>query len=73
MPVPYVKTVRPLKMCKTYDKAKMDEAIQACKDGMSVRAAAKHFELPKSTLQDKVRNVHSDVHGRPCSVFLVLI
>lgn len=66
MPSPYVKKVRPLKMGLSYDVAKMEEAIQVCKDGqMSVRAAAKHFNLPKSTLQDRVRQTHSDSHGRP--------
>lgn len=66
MPSPYVKKVRPLKMSQLYSKEKMNEAIQACRDGlMSVRAAAKHFEVPKSTLQDRVQGAHSEVHGRP--------
>ncbi|MBM3939048.1 MAG: hypothetical protein FJ333_10425 [Sphingomonadales bacterium] len=65
MPSPYVKKARPKKMSQ-YDQAVMDEAVKACKDGlMSVRGAAKHYNLPKSTLQDRVSETHGKQHGRP--------
>ncbi len=68
MPVPYTKKPRPLKM-SNYDPGIMEEAIKACKEGqMSVRAAAQHYGLPKSTLQDRVSGAHGPEHGRPTAL-----
>ena len=65
MPSPYVKKVRPKKMSQ-YEEANLDKAVQECKDGnMSVRAAAAHYSVPKSTLHDRLRETHSKDHGRP--------
>lgn len=48
-----------------YDNTKMKEAVQAVQSGMSIRNAAELYGVPKSTLQNRVKNVHSDTHGRP--------
>jgi len=38
-----------------YPLQEIEKAVKACQEGlMSVRAAAKYFEIPKSTLQDRV-------------------
>ena len=65
MPSPYVKKVRPKKMSQ-YEEANLDKAVQECKDGnMSVRAAAAHYSVPKSTLHDRLKETHGKDHGRP--------
>ena len=54
------------KKMSQYDQDKMDQAVKAVKDGtMSVREASNTYEVPKSTLQDRVSNKHSNIHGRP--------
>lgn len=49
----------------TYDI--MDKAIKAVTDGMSIRQAAEEFNLPKSTLGDRIsgRTMHGAKSGRP--------
>ena len=50
----------------TYDK--MDKAIKAViDDGMSIRRAAEEFNVPKSTLGDRIsgRTLHGASSGRP--------
>lgn len=48
----------------TYDK--MDKAIKAVTDGMSIRQAAEEFNVPKSTLGDRIsgRTLHGAKSGR---------
>ena len=49
-----------------YHTQKLEEAIQAVGDGgMSIRHAAEQFGVPKSTLQNRVKGTHKNVHGRP--------
>lgn len=49
-----------------YDPAILDEALAAVKEGlMSVRGAAQHFDIPKSTIYNRIKEVHSAAHGRP--------
>ena len=49
-----------------YYTQKLEEAIQAVGDGgMSIRHAAEQFGVPKSTLQNRMKGTHKDVHGRP--------
>ena len=37
-----------------YNERQMQEALSAVRDGMSKRAAAKLFDVPRTTLNDKV-------------------
>lgn len=37
-----------------YAEAKMQDAIKAVREGMSKRAAAKQYEVPRTTLNDKM-------------------
>ena len=49
-----------------YYTQKLEEAIQAVGDGgMSICHAAEQFGVPKSTLQNRMKGTHKDVHGRP--------
>lgn len=49
-----------------YDKNDMERAFNAVKNkGMTVRAAAERYNVPKSTLGDKCRGTHKQGHGRP--------
>lgn len=49
----------------SYEKNDMDSAIKAVKRGtLSIRAAAKFFEVPRSTLQDILNNTHGRLDGR---------
>ena len=43
----------------------LDKAIDAVKKGMSVRKAAQKYEVPRSTLHDRVHNGASAKVGRP--------
>ena len=51
---------------RLYDSNNFEEALEAVRDGhMSVREAAKHFEVPRSTLQDKLNMAHPKNDGGP--------
>ena len=52
---------------KEWNYDKMDKAMEAVKDGMSIRRAAEEFNLPKSTLGDRIsgRTLHGAKSGRP--------
>ncbi|XP_060577256.1 uncharacterized protein LOC132734512 [Ruditapes philippinarum] len=50
-----------------YNKTSLDDAVNAVKEGMSIRQAAKHFNVPKSTIGDRISGKH-ELHvpnGRP--------
>jgi len=65
MPSTVAKKARPKKMSQ-YDQDVMDEAVRECRAGrMTVRGAAAHYNLPKSTLQDRVSDKHGKIHGQP--------
>jgi transposase len=55
---------RPKKMSQ-YDQEDFNAAVQAARDGLSVRAASQQFNVPRQTLHDRVRGVHGAKHGRP--------
>ena len=49
-----------------YDDEQLKEAVKAVvEDNMSVRKASERYNVPKSTLQDRVSGKHSSKHGRP--------
>jgi hypothetical protein len=65
MPSRNVKKARPAKMSQ-YPESAMNDAIKAVKEeGQSVRAAALEYGVPRTTLQDRVTDVHGPQHGRP--------
>ena len=43
----------------------LDQAIKAVEEGMSTRLAAKHFKVPRSTIQDRMSGSSSGKLGRP--------
>ena len=51
---------------RLYNSNDFEEALEAVRDGhMSVREQAKHFEVPRSTLQDKLNMAHPKNDGGP--------
>ena len=46
----------------------MESAIQAVEAGMTVRKAALKYQVPRSTLHDRVHNGASSTVGRPTTL-----
>ena len=43
------------------------DAVAAVRGGMSIRRASGEFDVRKSTLHDRVKNVHAKEPGRPAN------
>ena len=50
---------------KNYSDEDLQLAVEAVRDGMSVRNASKEHNVPKSTLMDRCIKKHSNIQGRP--------
>jgi transposase len=48
-----------------YTEEDVEEALLLMGNGMSMRAASEAFNVPKSTLLDRVKGHHSSRQGRP--------
>lgn len=68
MPKKYV----PLKRGKSmvYDQEYLEKAVKAVENGLSVRQAANQFNVPKSTIGDRVSGKLGlkSIHGRPLAL-----
>jgi len=51
---------------RQYCQGRLAEAIAAVQSGMTQRAAAREFRVPRGTLQDKVRGKHRKTLGGQC-------
>ena len=52
--------------CYRLKHQQLESAIAAHKNGeMSIRKASEHFDIPFTTLRDKISGKHSKKHGRP--------
>ena len=56
------------KRCGDYTKINLDNALQALQGGMSLRDAQTTFNIPKSTLNRKLRGKQMKLIGRPTSL-----
>lgn len=68
MPRNYIHTKRGKTL--NYSPSQLTDAVQACENGMSIRKAAKTFQIPKSTIADRIsgRFPVNVTHGRPCAI-----
>jgi 4-hydroxybenzoate polyprenyltransferase len=55
----------PGKRRKNYSEEDLAAAIQALKGGMSSRAVAEQFGIPKTTILDRATGLHGDKMGQP--------
>ena len=46
-------------------KEALVDAVTAVRGGMSIRQASEEFDVRKSTLHDRVKNIHAKEPGRP--------
>ncbi|KAJ8928924.1 hypothetical protein NQ314_018445 [Rhamnusium bicolor] len=61
----YKKTLGSRNYCN-YINVRLEEAIRNIREGrMSQRHASERYKLPRSTLQNKLKNVHTNLPGGP--------
>ena len=49
-------------------KEALVDAVAAVRGGMSIRQASEEFDIRKSTLHGRVKNLHAKEPGRPCEL-----
>ena len=49
-------------------KEALVDAVAAVYGGMTIRQASEEFDVRKSTLHDRVKNLHAKEPGRPCEL-----
>ena len=56
---------------RVYNSSKKEslvDAVAAVHGGMSIRQASEEFDVRKSTLHDRVKNIHAKEPGRLCEL-----
>ena len=56
---------------RVYNSSKKEslvDAVAAVRGGMSIRQASEEFDVRKSTLHDRLKNIHAKEPGRPCEL-----
>ena len=54
-----------LRLYKSSKKEALVDAVAAVRGGMSIRTASEEFDVRKSPLHERVKNVHAKEPGRP--------
>ena len=67
-PRKHVKARKERRINKKHDSDTLARAVEAIKTGMSIRSASELYEIPKSTLADKVKGFHNKEVGRPVAI-----
>jgi hypothetical protein len=48
-----------------YSEAQLEEVLKMVEAGMSIRAVSQAYNIPRSTIMDRVNNLHGSTQGRP--------
>lgn len=51
--------------CKDYTQSQLDKAVEAVKNGTSMRKTAEEIGISKSTINREINKKHTDKVGRP--------